>query len=206
MDRMTVPQLVIAGGPGSGKDKIIASILAKYHDRFHLLGETAGMMIRTHHLEPPFHGEDLAAWQVVIANTQVGAECMGQIMARRKNAFLLCNRGLPDGAGYLPDGYEEFLRYVGGSEAEHFGRYFMVIFLETTDARTYTLTTAPGTDGYNPDRFEDAEQARERGDRLKSVWIRHPNHRVVPAMPTIEQKFAIVSGHVDDFLRAHGRL
>ncbi len=200
-----VPQLVIAGGPGSGKDKVIARILATYPGAFHVLGETAGMFIRAHALEPPFLGEDLSVWQKAIAAAQHAAEEMGQIMARRKNALVLCNRGRPDGAGYIDGGIDHFLTFVGGTLSDHLDPYDMVIFLDTPDEEIYVSTTAPGADGYNPDRFETHEQAVHRALRLKAIWTLHPDCRVVPAMPTIERKFEGVAGHIDEFLRRHGR-
>jgi CYTH domain-containing protein len=94
-----------------------------------------------------------------------------------RRTVLICDRGVMDGAAYVPAAtWDELVREAGRSVPElRDVRY---------DAVLHLVTAAAGAEkhygtGTNPTRYEDVDGARTVDRRLQEAWAGHPRHRVI---------------------------
>ncbi|HEX4354128.1 MAG TPA: AAA family ATPase, partial [Polyangiales bacterium] len=97
---------------------------------------------------------------------------------------LLCDRGVPDGAGYWPDGPDAFFSAMQCEWRDEIARYDAVLFLES--AAVGGLSIAEG----NPVRYEDRAAAVAVDQRVRAVWAAHPNVEHVAHEPDFAIKLA----------------
>src|SRR5262249_19051703 len=140
----------------------------------------------------------LVTFQRGVVRVQMALEDAFTSFARTagRPAVLLCDRGVLDGAAYLPDhAWHELLAAEGIDEAVlREGRY---------DAVVHLVTAAHGVEGSydtqsNAVRYEDAAGAREVCDRLRRAWLGHPRLCVIDTHPDFEVKMHRVVCAVSD--------
>lgn len=197
-----IQRLVLTGGPCAGKSTALARLTAWLRQAgvlvFHV--HEASTLLLSGGIRPA--GQPLPrmlAFQRGIVRVQLAMEdaFLGYARTLDRHAVLLCDRGVLDGAAYLPPAaWAELLRELGLREPELLGRYDAVIHL---------VTAARGAEEHygtatNPDRYEDLEGARGVDERLRLAWRDHANHRLIDNATAFEEKMRRVVLAVSDLV------
>jgi predicted ATPase len=179
---MAVRRIAVTGGPGAGKTTLWRAMADAHKARVLAVPEVATLMFA--HVFPPVENEqERRAVQRAIFEVQRNLE---QVYESRLagEQVLLCDRGVPDGAGYWPDGPDAFFSAMESDWEAELARYDAVLFLES--AAVGGLSIAQG----NPIRREDLAAAMGIDQRLRAVWARHPNFQHVAHEPDFAVKVA----------------
>ncbi len=130
----------------------------------------------------------LRMFQRGIVEVQLALESAFLTFARAtgKASVLLLDRGIPDGAAYLPESaWGELLGELGLVHCDvRDTRYDAVIHL---------MTAAIGAEGHygiqtNAVRYETLEEARGVDERLRKAWFGHPRMSVIDNATDFETK------------------
>ena len=169
---MTIRRIVVSGGPGAGKTTLWRAIAAAHPERVLAVPEVATMLLS--HVFPPVNSlESRCALQRAIFAVQRNLEAAYEARLL-PGQVLLCDRGIPDGAGYWPEGRDAFFMAMQTELQAELARYEAVVFMES--AAVGGLSIAEG----NQVRTEDLQTAVTIDQRLRDVWSEHPMFRHVP--------------------------
>jgi predicted ATPase len=187
---LTVPVIVLTGGPCAGKTTVLSEIQKAYSDRCFFIPEVATMLLDDGY---PCPGKDGLEWsrewqigfQQDIYWKQLDLEYsfgLSAHSARRK--LVVCDRGLLDSASYLEGGMQEFCELFRLSPEDVYQRYAAVIHLESV------ATGCPDTYGRanNGSRFEERNRAVILEQRLREAWQNHPQYHFVDCSNGVEGK------------------
>lgn len=169
---MTLPFIVLTGGPGGGKTALIAELLRDpaWRDRVAALPETialtGGLGLSTR--EPRFQ-------QVMVSLQMALEDGLRRGLDGAASRLALCHRGSLDPLAYwLARGWpeEEFFAFTATTRQEHYRRYAAVIHL---------VTAAEGSErAYRryPEahRPEMPDEAIRLDHLLRQVWGAHPRY------------------------------
>lgn len=194
--RYRVKAIVITGGPCSGKTTTIGKLRERFAEQAVFVPEAATMLLSGGF---PMPGKDLVmcpkwrdAFQAAVATVQLNMEDMYQRVARERGVrLMICDRGLLDGAAYMP-GIDFPFRYIPSStnakcgpfpilgqyaldEKKILARYDRIIHLESL------ATASPDEYGKtnNEHRMEDRSWARALEYRTRAAWEKHPRHLIL---------------------------
>lgn len=181
-------QIVLTGGPCSGKTTVLNAIKKRFGTAVVAVPEAATILLSGGF---PLPGRDLdwsPEWQREFQSTicalQNALEKTHQMIATTRGARLLvCDRGLLDGAAYTPGGRDEFLRSYGVDETEALDRYAMVLHLESMAVAKPWLYGKAN----NESRYESLEEAQALDGRTRQAWEKHPDHRVLGGARELEE-------------------
>lgn len=162
-----IPLIVLVGGPGSGKSGIMALLQAR--GDFHCVPEVASMVMSQLNIKPDKYPNKHFQKLIYDASNLFEFRSAHYATMQGKSALVL-DRAMLDGAGYFDGGIEEFERVLGTNIKDEYVRYKIVICLDVPPEDIYNMIKSN-----NPDRTEDYQQARRRGDRTFEVWKNHPN-------------------------------
>ncbi|OIO49874.1 MAG: hypothetical protein CO042_00605 [Parcubacteria group bacterium CG_4_9_14_0_2_um_filter_41_8] len=185
--------IVITGGPCSGKTTVISAIKEQFQDEILIIPEIATILLEGGFPIPGVHIKWSQDWQnafqdaVIVA--QKSFERAYAMMAREKNAkFLVCDRGLLDGAAFLAGGLAEFCERYDVKLDAAFARYRTVIHLESLATAFPHLYGKHG----NESRFEALERAQQVEHATRAAWNQHPAWHFVAGTEQAEEKIATV--------------
>lgn len=190
----TPKKVVLTGGPSAGKSTLLRTAIGKVKGIYRA-SEVATMLLsggfpapsEEHPWDEPWQ-RDL---QVGIAGAQVPLEDIAIRRAIKEGkGTVLLDRGLLDGAAFLPGGVGELEEITGLDKDAMLGRYDVVLHLSSSAIHgAYDKAS-------NPHRFEEADEALVREERTLEVWEDHP-HRMILDDPDkqtrIEQGLRIIS-------------
>lgn len=193
---------VLTGGPLAGKTTVTERVTGEWSTKLVVAPEVATVLIESL-MAPPQDPAELHNWlesfQKAVTPTQRGAERCQMLKAQAKGArVVLCDRGILDGAAYLPGGMEQFASLCQLDPEEELARYDFVIHLESVATANPPLWDA--LKGTNPARYETLEQAEERELALRKVYDRHPNYHFIPGGEGIESVVRAVQQVLSDLL------
>lgn len=193
--------IVLTGGPCSGKSTVLRMLQDEFSEQLVVVMEVATVLLEGGF---PLPGKDLewsedwqSALQSAVLPLQISFEQSHALVAqKRKVKLLVCDRGLLDGAAYIPGGITEFCKCYGIVETEANGRYKMIIHLESL------ATSDPGRYGQmgNDARFESLERAQELEQATRAAWQSHENRIIIDGKCGIEGKIAEVINIVRQLL------
>jgi predicted ATPase len=169
---MSIRRIAVTGGPGAGKTTLWREIASAYPERMLAMPEVATLML-AHVFPAVLNHDERLALQRAIFHVQRNLE---QVYESRlaPGQFLLCDRGLPDGAGYWPDGPEAFFASMQCEWLAELARYEAVVFMESAAVGGLSIASE------NLTRTEDLSSAALLDRRLRAVWAPHPNFHHVP--------------------------
>lgn len=186
-----------------GKTSALEAVEKEFGDRITAVPEASSCILKK---AMPRPGRDIAwsekwsrAFQNVILPLQREMEfTWGLVAEERASQMLLMDRGMMDGAAYMPGGIEPFIKTFGLDIDEVYDRYDTIIHLETVAKTRPDLFGKTG----NPDRYETKpEDAVALDEALQKVWKQHPNWILVPSELGIEgvvnRVIEIVSDAID---------
>ena len=177
-----IPTIAFTGGPCAGKSTAIAYLQQKLADYgFTVITITeaatefilAGLKIGDKLLTNKNFQDQLLAFTLAKENIMKHATSL----LRTEKKVILCDRGLPDSAAYLPRRqFEGLLETHGQTMVEaRDGRYDGVIFLHSLAVDKPELYTLAN----NTARTETADQARRADRRTLKAWTGHPHLRII---------------------------
>jgi len=175
-------RIAVTGGPGAGKTSVWRELASLADPRVAAVPEVATALFQ--HVFPSVQCvEERRAVQRAIFEVQRTLETIHEARLT-SGQVLVCDRGVPDGAGYWPEGPAAFFAAMGTDWQAELARYDAVLFLETAAAGG--LSIAEG----NPIRTESTAAAVQIDLQLREVWERHPNCHFVPHAPDFSDKLA----------------
>lgn len=164
-------RVVVTGGPCSGKSALCRLLAGRFPEAV-LVPEAATEVILSGQT-PDGLGQE--AFQRKVYERQIVLERD----ALRRGAFLICDRGLPDGLAYCPG----ILQRLGVSLEEALRRYALVLHLAVIpDPETYRRHCAE-----NPARREDHGRALVLEKNLRKIYSGHPSYHFL--WGSLEAKF-----------------
>lgn len=190
-DPPSIQRIVLTGGPCAGKSTALERIAAWLHAcgvQVYRVPEASTLLLRGGILVAGAPLDFMIAFQRGIVRLQLALEDAFLDFARtqQRHAVLLCDRGVVDGAAYLPT--EAWQRIAGATgytdEQLRDGRY---------DAVLHLVTTALGAESHygthtNAVRYETLDEARAVDLRLRQAWSGHPRHYVIDNSAEFETK------------------
>lgn len=199
---MKADLLVVSGGPGGGKTEFLKVVPTEFGELVEIAKEQASATLDTF----PRPGQDIELteelnWflQKGLYPTQLAREEWTREFATKKGAKLvICDRGLLDGAAYVPGGLSVYEQILGINASEVLTRYRAVILFEslaTADPELWEKIK-----GSNPARYETLEQAIEREHAVREVWQGHPNLYLIGGSDLaykISRGLEIISSYLD---------
>ncbi len=192
-----LPRIVFTGGPCSGKSTALAAVAKEFAAAVHCVPEAATIVIAQVGAKPPV-GDPLGMrqFQRTLMRTQANFETVSELQASRdlKQAMIV-DRGTVDGAAYLDGDLERFAAVCQTTVAAEYGRYDLVLCLETPPRDVYDRMA-----GNNAARSEPYDAAALLGARLQDVWAGHPGFRLVRNGASWEEKLDSVRQAISDFL------
>lgn len=191
MSASPIPRIVLTGGPCAGKSTALARVQAHLEAhglKVYRVPEAATLLLSGGVVVKDAPLPYMMSFQRGIVRVQLALEDAFDGFARTagQRAVLLCDRGVLDGAAYLPGkAWQELLAGEGLAEAELCERRYTAVI--------HLVTAAQGVEGSygthtNAVRYEDVAGARDVDRRLQLVWRRHPRLRVIEAHPDFEVK------------------
>ncbi|MFI5240790.1 MAG: ATP-binding protein [Candidatus Saccharimonadia bacterium] len=202
---ITIPQVVLTGGPCSGKSLVHSALQSYFGDQVTFVAEAATSLLSGGF---PLPGRDLdwsADWQAhfqrAVAGLQCALEMTAQVRARQAgHKIIILDRGLLDGGAYLPRGLHELVELTGQTIDQMLRRYTLVVQLETLAASKPELF---GQDN-NLQRFETEPEKAVLIDRNLEMCWRWPNNsliwRHIPVTETFQEKIWRVKSLIDSIL------
>jgi predicted ATPase len=164
---MALSRIVVTGGPGAGKTSVWRELATSHAESLIAVPEVATLMFQ--HVFPSVQNRtERCAVQRAIFEVQRNLETVFETR-RAEGQVLLCDRGVPDGAGYWPEGPDAFFGAMSTDWKAEILRYDAVLFLET--AAVGGLSIAAG----NVTRTETLDAAIRVDAQLRAVWSQHPN-------------------------------
>jgi len=201
--KQNIKKLVLTGGPCAGKSTALSIITQQLENvgwKVFTCPETATHLF-TAGTEISEKGLSPTTFQEHIILHQIYEEDFIETIARQhthENVVILLDRGIMDGMAYMPE--KEFLQLLNKHNHDNVsirdGRY---------DAVFHLITAAYGAEKFyttenNAVRTEGIEEAREKDDNTKKVWIGHPHMRVIDNSTSFKQKIDRLIQEIFSFL------
>ena len=166
MQGSRIRRIAVSGGPGAGKTTLWRTLSELHSERVVAVPEVATLLFS--HIFPPVRSDlERRAVQSAIFAVQRNLELTYEARLE-PGQILLCDRGVPDGGGYWPEGPDDFFRAMSADWQAELSRYEAVLFMES--AAVGGLCIAEG----NQTRTEDLVTASALDGCLRSVWQSHP--------------------------------
>jgi predicted ATPase len=192
-------RIVLTGAECSGKTEIFKSLTKRFHDCATFIPEVAETL-----LSRGFPNIDrfLNPWtqkwqdhlQRAIYTTQFAMEETSIVVASKKrHLMLVLDRGLMDGAAFMAGGVEEFETKFGVTAESIYGRYDLVIHLESTASgcpQEYKITEV---------RTNPREEAEKNEKRIAAAWKHHPHYVHICCEQTFAGKQDKVFARIESF-------
>ena len=161
--------IVITGGPGAGKTAVLEMAKKVLCEHVVILPEAATIVFGGGFWRMNSTSARMAAQRAIL---HVQIELENLVIAEKKWAIGLCDRGTLDGLAYWPDGQKSFFEITHSLIETEYAKYFAVIHLR------------PPTDllGYNKQntlRIETAIESQEIDHKIRLAWSKHPNYHVI---------------------------
>jgi predicted ATPase len=196
---MMIDKIVLTGAPCSGKTSIVRRISMRGNGRFLAVPEVPTLFLS--------NGLTRDMWNGIVNDPGRNTRFIAEIVATRATLedrfesvasstgvkYLLCDRGLPDAASYLPEPTLDYARCTLRDLAVDRQRYSLIIHLESLAAR--------GDSQDYGRRFSDPtrEVSMELESRLKVVWAPHPGYVFLPLARSLKQQYENVQAVLERF-------
>ena len=163
-------KIVITGGPGGGKTTALDLFKREFLGQVAVIPESATAIFEGG-IQREERPSIKKAVQKIIYYHQKNIEFIYE--EQNKGKILLCDRGTLDGLAYWPGSQESFFKTMRSSFEKELNKYDAVIFFETGAVSGQDITTN------NPYRNESNEQAIKLDKKLRTIWKKHPNFKII---------------------------
>lgn len=161
--------IVLTGGPSSGKTSLTKELKHIYSAQAHVCQEAAEMLFRGGFPRQDCT-EGLEQRQYAIFHLQKALENIAQ-NTRGDAKYLFFDRGLLDGLCYWPEESSDFAQAMNIEVNEVQDRYDLVIQLGVAREEDYQNTSF---------RTEDSKTSLAMEQKLKKIWSSHKNYTFIP--------------------------
>ncbi len=178
-------RIALSGGPSGGKSTLQRAVSEQIAEAY-CAPEVATILLSGGFPAPteqhPWEESWQRNFQLAVAAGQVALENITNQRAEHEGKRLIIyDRGLLDGAAYLPGGIPELEEITGQDEHAMLGNYDSVLHLTTSAAHSAYNKRS------NPHRFEVAAAALELDQRIMAAWDNHPNRIVLDEPDKVER-------------------
>ena len=189
--------IVLVGGSCSGKSQVLKFLVQhpKIGPKIMAVPEVFTSLVARGIIQPSSEIEEGRLNQKMTTVELIQVERDHALQAVAQGLTLVCDRGLPDSAVFLPGGVKEFETLVGHSVEESLNRYGLVIELGRPPEDVYRAIHAS-----NPARTRPYGAVCEGEQAFTDIYSRHPHYVYVPYSPNWEEKTAAVVKIVEDYL------
>lgn len=197
-----ITKIVLTGGPCSGKSTAMCLLQKEFSKKGYyvlFVNETATELILGG--INPWSVESNYYFQKAMLLLQIKKEDIYFEAAKHVDNYdkilIVCDRGSLDGKAYLgEEEHRKMLAEMSLSEVALMDRY---------DAVFHLVSAAKGArDFYNCEnnaaRYETADEASARDDKLLSTWTGHPHFRVIDNSTSFEEKMKRLVLEISSFL------
>lgn len=183
-----IPMLVLTGGPCAGKSSVL-EYLREHLPEAAFMSEAATILLSGGY---PVPGRDVEysdywrrSFQGAILDLQLRLENFWlEEAARSGKKLLVLDRGVLDGAAYMPEGVEEYTEVFELDLEDTLARYYSVYHLESLAAGD---PDSYGRQG-NAERMESLEEAARLEYKTRDAWNYHPRQTIFVAEPDLKSK------------------
>lgn len=179
--------IVVTGGPGAGKTAILEMARKHFCQHTAIMPEAASIVFGGGFWRLKENSAMMAAQRAIF---YVQREMESLLLAEKKWAVGLCDRGTLDGLAYWPESEELFWSQVGSKKAVEMAHYSSVIHLRTPGAGSYNHK--------NVLRIETAEEAHLIDEKIEGIWSGHPHYFQIPSSRSFIEKAQIALEHIQD--------
>jgi CYTH domain-containing protein len=191
MSAAHVFRIVLTGGPCAGKSTALAHITERLRSFGYLVfcsPEASTLLLGGGIVVAGAPLAQTKVFQRGILRVSLALEDSLLAFARAtgRPAVLICDRGVMDGAAYIPpDAWADLLHEQGLGVVELRDQRY--------DAVVHLVTAAEGAEEFYPTqtnvvRYENLEQARGVDQRLRRAWVGHPRLRIIDNSTCFEDK------------------
>ncbi len=197
-----LPQVVLTGGPCSGKSSVLAFIRDQFDGRVHCVPEVATILIAQVGVLPGPDAYTNHQFQRMLYRVQRDFE---EASSRRAvldgKEALLVDRGSADQAAYVAGGVPQLETLFGTSRAAEYARYDTVLFLDMPPRDVYEQMLRA-----NPARYEKTyEDACARAAAVHVIWREHQRFVEIPSAASWDAKCAAAAEAFSAFLNRIAR-
>ena len=190
--------IVLVGGSCSGKSQVLKMLVQhpRIGPKIMAVPEVFTSLVARGIIQPSSDLEEGRLNQKMTIVELIQVERDHALQAAAQRLTLVCDRGLPDSAVFLPGGVKEFEALVGHSVEESLNRYGLVIELGRPPEDVYNAIHAS-----NPVRTRPYGAVCEGEQAFTDVYSKHPNYTYVPYSANWDEKAAAVIKIVEDYLK-----
>lgn len=165
------PKIVLSGGPGGGKTTAADLFRRELGDKVVIVPEAATILY-----SGGFPRVSDPAIKKITQKTIFDLQkSLEETYARLyPDRYLICDRGIVDGAAYWPACDEDFFSYMGTSLDEEIAGYDGVVFFQTAALGGLSI------EGGNACRNENMQEAITIDKKLQNLWSNHPCYTLIP--------------------------
>jgi hypothetical protein len=198
LPEMVRKPIALVGGAVSGKSSVLKMLGAHplIGSRIIVVPEVFTDLVVRGVIKPSLEVEQNRHNQEVTALELVKAEREHAIKALAQGRTLVCDRGLPDSAVFLPDGIPEFETLTGHTLDEALHRYGLALQLGQPPEEVFNAMRAG-----NPARIRSYRSAFEMEQGFTEIYSRHSNYVYVPYSANWDEKANAVIKIVEDYLK-----
>lgn len=193
-------RIVFTGGPCSGKSTTMTFLEEHYKTSVHCVREVASIVMQLARILPygARNGEQKSRnFQRTVATVQRAFEDGADFDAASEGRTVaIMDRGIADGAAYVPGGMHELESIIGLSRHDMYARYDMVLYFEMPSEEVFEKHSKN-----NENRYEkNYAEACRRGDLVANAWSGHPRFVIIKDTATWDEKLESAMSHLRPLL------
>ncbi|MFA6604177.1 MAG: ATP-binding protein [Patescibacteria group bacterium] len=190
-------QIVLIGGPCSGKSSVLRELGADLSGQLQCVPEAVTALVTQLGLKLPFAGLDEQKDFVTAARLAYQSfEAAGELQARSDGKQgLLLDCCVLTCAAYWPDTLEAFEKQYSVNIRQERLKYDGVIFLDVPSPDVFREACAD-----NPARHHDYGESVAISNKLLRMWGDHPQFVRISAYPSWERKLETIRAAIRSFL------
>ena len=183
-------KIVLTGGPSGGKTTALSILKETFGGQIEIVQEAATLIYSGGFPRKDNSPKHIEHAQHIIFYTVHQLEQLAEATSDAK--IIVCDRGSIDGAGYWPNGPEDFFKAMGTTLEAELARYDAVLHLSPPLKKEFYQSSNV--------RTETLEQAMALDEKILSLWEKHPNRLVVPGKDHYFEKAEIIKNFVENLL------
>lgn len=173
-----IHKLVLTGAPGAGKSTSLDYIRSQALPGVMVVPEAATILLSGGYPVPDEENPWTEDWQwtfqEALMPTLLAQEKVYMERAKRlAKKVLIFDRGVIDGAAFLPNGVNDLIKITRTAEVDMLARYDQVIHLSSMNLSDDELVQG------NPHRLRDHWRSQELEDKTLEAWKHHPNRQII---------------------------
>lgn len=190
-------KIVLTGGSSGGKSCVIEELKLVFPKKIVFIPEVASIIFSSGpFVFPEMNIDEQWNFQKVVISLQKSMEESFGFLS--SFSLMICERGMLDGAAYMPGGLPVFCGHFNLIPSQVFSRYDTIFHLESIAVGKPDLYQREANNKF---RYEDLKQAQQHEHANRVVWQDHPNYKFISCDKGLKEKFRIIYKFVDELLK-----